>query len=346
MPLFTRARTAKQQAHTASRSASHKKDKREGEARRQTRFIAVKAAEHPRKKRNFAGIEGHEYKFDGAIWTNCEDPEEYEKYSVEQARFRSTYIDSTTRHGRPIQMVRRVATPTEIITTNCSPWFCDWVEAQIAAGRDPRLQIDTLEKYFIYEALPIFQGQRFVLGRSLHADTDNLHFDLLVSRQDGFGGRIGKSGLMLGGAWLVATERQLRSGAKIAAYKMERVEKDMANFKFRYPEPFQEQLDIRLSRILDEGADGMLGRELLPFKKAYAASVPEIERQHALAELAVLKAAEANVHARIEAKAPDETFDPYLGGAVSFGTSQISPPQQTQMPPKESATKPFDPEFA
>jgi hypothetical protein len=146
-------------------------------------------------------------------------------------------------------------------------------------------------------------GLRYVLGYAFHADTDDLHFDLCLSRQDGAGGRIGEAGLRLCGPWVCGCDRQWRSGAKIRAEKANQLRRSVANFRHRYG-PEAKPLDVTLARSLDAAADQVLGPELRPYVEAYAKQVPELERKHAAAQLAVVESAKAKL---LQQSAPEPT---------------------------------------
>ncbi|MDX2186148.1 MAG: hypothetical protein SFV32_04375 [Opitutaceae bacterium] len=136
-------------------------------------------------------------------------------------------------------------------------------------------------------AFSLLSGKRHLLGYSFHADTDDLHFDLVVSRQDGQGGRIGDPGLHLAGPWTVGVDRQLRAGAQIGADKVRNFESNVAKFRARYGAEAI-PLDVALARALDVGAEEAIGDDLAPFKSTYALGVPAQERAHQQAALQAL----------------------------------------------------------
>jgi hypothetical protein len=304
MSTHSRPKTRRQLRHPASRSKSHQRDKREGEARRKTAWLGVKAPPRPSPRRSFPGLDGHEYRFDGQRWHRCHGPEEFADYLEEEARRRSYYMSRTTRKGVAVDMKRPVATPLEIQTTTLPPWVSDWLAAEIAAGRDPRPQLIGIRNRWLAAAQRALDGQRHVLGYAWHVDTDDPHLDLVLSRQDGRGGRIGETGLGLVGPWLVGCDRQQRAGAKINADKQRQVKRSIANFRHRYGEKAK-PLDITLARALDAAAEEVIGPALRPYREAYAARVPELERQHAEAQLSALQAAEKKLRERVAPPAPE-----------------------------------------
>jgi hypothetical protein len=309
MSTHTRARSRRQLRHPASRSKSHQRDKREGEARRETQFVPVAASEHPSPRRSFNGLAGHEYTFDGQTWKRCTGPEEFADYLEREAKRRNWYRSTTQRKGVPVEMKRPVETPVEILTTTFSPWLSDWVEAEIGAGRDPRRNLAAIRNRWLKAASGLLTSSRVLLGFACHTDTDDPHFDLCLSRQDGQGGRIGETGLYLVGPWATSTDRQCRAGARIHPDKRRQLTRGVANFRRRYGEGAV-PLDVQLARSLDAAANEVLGAELQPYREAYAARVPELERQHAAAQLAALKAAEAKLQERAApAPTPEVTLD-------------------------------------
>jgi len=290
MSTYTKAKSKRQQRHAASRSRSHRQDKRQGEARRKTAWIGVDAPPRPSPRRNFGPLDGHEYTHDGDQWHRCPDPEEFADHLEAESERRSWYVKQTKRKGVPVVMKRQVATPLEILTTTFAPWLSDWTAAEVAAGRDPRPKLAAIRNRWLAAAQQSIDGQRYVLGYAFHADTDDLHFDFILSRQDGAGGRIGQPGLNLVGPWCCSVDRQMRSGAKIHPDKSKQLQRSVANFRHRYGQEAK-PLDVTLARALDAAADEELGDELRPYREAYARRVPELERQHTAAQLAVLEAA-------------------------------------------------------
>jgi hypothetical protein len=297
MSTHIRAKTDRQLEHSGSRGKSHLRDKAEGERRRRVKSLCYPAAQHPNEDRPFHEyIDGHEQKHDPdtGAWTRCVDPEEYPKYLLAQNRVRSRFKDSTIRKGKPISMLRKAATPIEILVTTFPPWLSDWALAEFKAKRDPRPFLAKIRNCWIPRALSRLAGIRYLVGYSFHCDTDDLHFDLAVSRQDGKGGRIGRAGLGLVGPWATATDRQVRAGATISPNKASRLSRDVANFRHRYSDG-RVPLDVMLARDLDEVADNVLGAQLNPWKEAYAAKVPELERAHLAAELSAIDAIRAKI---------------------------------------------------
>jgi hypothetical protein len=290
MSTHTRAKTRRQLRHPASRSQSHRQDKRQGEARQQTTWLGVAAPPRPGPRRNFGPLDGHEYTFDGDRWHRCQEPEEFADHLESESKRRSWYVKETTRKGVAVTMKRQVATPLEILTTTFAPWLSDWTAAQIKAGHDPRPKLAALRSAWLRAVQAALAGKRHLLGYAFHADTDDLHFDLILSRQDGLGGRIGDPGLLLVGPWCVGVDRQLRAGATIHPEKQSQLQRAVGNFRHRYGAEVK-PLDVTLARALDAAADHELGEELRPFRAAYAKRVPELERQHTAAQLAVIEAA-------------------------------------------------------
>jgi hypothetical protein len=271
--------------------------------------VRVEAPVRPGPRRQFSelGLEGHEMTYDGLRWARAADPEAFADYVQDEGDRRAAFIDETQRRGKVVRMKRTAGTPIEIITTSFPPWLSEWVASELRTGRNPRPQIARVRAAWARGALDLLDGQRYVLGFAFHADTDDLHLDLCVSRQDGNGGRIGKSGLGLVGPWCTAVDRQVRAGAEISQLKRTQLGRSVANFRRREGQDAV-PLDVRLARILDAAADHIVGPILSLFKTAYATSVPTLERLHAEAELAALDAARERVargmHSRRNDPAP------------------------------------------
>ncbi len=287
MSTFTKAKTRAQLRHPGSRDPSHQKDKLEGERRRQLEYIPVPAALRPSPERSFPGLVGHEYRYDGCKWERCVDPKEFGDYLEEQAKLRNWYKKWTTRKGVPVEMRRSVKAPIEVLTTTFSPWLSDYISHQIASGSDPKPQLAQIRNKWIGGVLRMMANSRYVLGYAFHSDTSDGHLDVVCSRQSPDGDRIGKSGLGLGGPWLTATDRQIRSGGVISRDKARKYEQSMLNFRRREGAESL-PLDVRLARSLDAAADTVLGETLVPYREAYARSIPALERGHRAARLAEL----------------------------------------------------------
>jgi hypothetical protein len=289
MSTYTRPRTKRQLRHPASRSNSHSLDKRQGEARKETAWFGVDAPERPSPQRNFHGLAGHEYIHENGRWRRCQGPEEFADYLESEAKKRSWFMGHTQRKGVAVDMKRRVP-PLDTLTTSFAPWLSAWTAAEFAAGRNPRPKLGAIRSLWLQAAMKALSGARHLLGYAFHADTDDLHFDLCLSRQDGVGGRIGEAGLRLTGPWTCGCDRQLRSGATIRAEKANQLKRSVANFRHRYGQEAK-PLDVTLARSLDAAADTVLGAELRPYVEAYAKQVPELERKHAAAQLEVIEGA-------------------------------------------------------
>jgi hypothetical protein len=308
MSTHIRAKTDRQLEHSGSRGQSHLRDKAEGERRRRVKSLCYPAAQHPTEDRPFHEyIDGHEQKRDPdtGTWTRCVNPEEYPKYLLAQSRDRSRFKDGTIRKGKPISMLRKAATPIEILVTTFPPWLSNWALAEFKAKRDARPFLAKIRNCWIPRAISRLAGIRYLIGYSFHCDTDDLHFDLAVSRQDGKGGRIGRAGLGLVGPWATATDRQVRACAIISSNKASRLSRDVANFRHRYGDG-SVPLDVTLARDLDEAADNVLRAQLKPWKEAYAAKVPELERAHIAAELSAID----TVRAKIAEGVSQSNFEP------------------------------------
>ena len=85
MSTYTRPRTKRQLRHPGSRSKSHRIDKQQGEARKETAWFGVDAPERPSPQRNFHGLTGHEYIHDGQRWKRCQGPEEFADHLESEA---------------------------------------------------------------------------------------------------------------------------------------------------------------------------------------------------------------------------------------------------------------------
>lgn len=287
MGIFIRAKTKQQIEHTNSRSPGHKRDQKQGEIRQRIAWLGVPAPKRPSPCRDFGSLSGHEYIPVKGKWSRCDAPEEYTDHLERENGKRSWFMDSTQRKGVAVKMKRRVKAALEILTVTFPPWLSSWVAAEVKEGHDPRPKLAAIRNAWMQVVQSTLTGKRYLLGYAFHADTDDLHFDLTVSRQDGLGGRIGKPGLMMVGPWCTGVDRQLRSGAKINADKKDKLQRSVANFRHRYG-PKMKPLDVSLARALDQAAEGVLGPELAPYRESYAKQVPTLEREHTAAQLSML----------------------------------------------------------
>ena len=301
---YTRIRTETQALHVGSRSASHERDKAKGDARRKYKFFSVETEERPSPTRDFKGLTGVEGIADPMTgrWTLCKDKDELGKHLVRESVARSRYKALTTRRGQPEMMTRIDPNPLTVHTASFHPAHCDLIADLIALGMDGQNIVHRIFAKYLSRAVLLFVDRRFVLGGALHVDTDDIHADLVVSR-NGPDYRLGKAGLGLVGSWCVAVDRQLRAGAKINAQKRAQFDRSMANFRRREGADAI-PLDIQLARTMDAAAGEVLGDKATPYVTRYAASVPELERKHTLAALRELDAAREKLMASL---APDES---------------------------------------
>lgn len=297
MATRRRATTKRKRLHCGSRSAAHRADKKEGEARRAVEFIGVTAPPRPSPLRDFSQLEGHEFTRTETGWQRCHGPDEFGDFLEEEASRRDWFFDAVTRKGKTSRMKRRAATPIEVLTVTFAPWLSDWVAAELAAGRYPRPRLAKIRNAWMTKAAARLEPERYVLGVAVHVDTDDIHFDLPLSRQSGNGERRGAPGLGLVGPWSVGADRQARCGAQLSREKRAQLSRNVAIFQGRSG-PGAVPLDVELARALDESAGEILGEDLAPFIRAYAASVPDLERAHARADLAALDAARSKLAPR------------------------------------------------
>lgn len=297
MSTYKTPRTKRQLRHMDSLSHTHKLDKAAGERRSATRHIRVESGPSPSPKRSFPEeLTGHAFMFNpaGDGWRRCSRPEEYADFVEKEHESRGFYVDTVIRDGRPRRMRRQAARPLQYLTVTFPPWASDWLEESFRANRNPLPSLARIRGDWLARTLPRVAERRFLVGLAFHADTDDPHFDLCCSRQDGSGARIGEPGLGLVGSWCVGVDRQIRCGAPVSFEKRDKFERDMANFARRYGHDAV-PLDLQIARDFDAAVDKELGQEIEPFKRAYAARVPELSRAHLERELAVLDRARAKI---------------------------------------------------
>jgi|GEM_PF-2481957 len=303
---FTRIKTSKQARHAGSRSNDHKQDKAEGEARRQITFISVKTEPRPSPQRNFPGVDAVEVIADpnSERWFTCKEPDEFGDYLTLQTKLLSRFYAKTLRHGEEEWMARSDPSLLKIHTVSFHPAHSQLIADLLSIDADARHLPRQIFEKFIAAAAELFRNKRNTIGAALHVDTDDLHVDVVVSR-NGPQGRIGKAGLGMVGAWCTTLDRQLRSNARISRQKRAQFDRSLANFRHREGNdavPF----DVQLARAFDAAAEEVLGAKLKPYLEQYAADVPALEEAHLKAELAQLKSA----CDKIEERLLQEEFNP------------------------------------
>lgn len=288
MSTYTRLITKSQLRHPAGRSASHQRDKLEGDLRREKEWVAIPAVPTFGPHRNFGSLVSHEFTYEGGEWKRCEDPEAFADYLELEAARRNWFYDQTQRKGRSITMRRPAATALENLTINVRCDLADWIAARCAVNEDPRPQLRAIRNAWLEYVQEYFEGRRYILGYAFHADTNNPHFDLIVSRQDGLGGRIGRSGLNRVGEWMVSTFRHKQVGAVPTGEKHDRWSKSIANFQRRYGDTIP--TDIALAKKLDAIAEHIVGQDLQPYREQFAARIAIEEYKRIEARAALLEA--------------------------------------------------------
>jgi hypothetical protein len=299
MSTFSRPKTSRQLRHPGARSQSHKSEKAAAEQWEEITTISVPAPKSNTTSRPFEalGLTSHEFVFDDGKWYSCAAPEEFSNHLEQTASERNWFYQSTHRRGKPALMRRKTKNPLEVLTVTFAPWLSEWALSRLLSGQPPVAELARIEDEFSTRVLRLLSNNRHVIGRALHADTDDLHLDFVVTRQDGEGRRIGAAGLHLVGPWTTAVDRQLRSGAVIADDKRRTFGRNVAKFKGRYGDKVM-PLDVALARALDEAADSVIGPELRPFREAYAKSVPALEAEHRRVALAALESAKNQILGR------------------------------------------------
>lgn len=302
---LTRIRTDTAARHVSSRSASHIRDKAQGDARREYKFVAVETETRPSRERTFPGVGGIEAirDLETGHWRGCKGPDDLGNYLVRESAARTRYQAMTNRHGHPEMMTRRDPNPIAVHTTSWHPAVSDMIADKLARGEGREMPKEIFIKWAARVPI-LFAEQRVVLACALHLDTGDGHIDTAVARNTPTG-RIGKAGLGLVGSWAVAVDRQLRCGAKINQQKRAQFARAMANFHRREGAdtiPF----DVQLARLMDTICDEVCGPGVNPYVARYAEEIPQMERAHALAALRELDAARAKLVELLGSDAPGQ----------------------------------------
>ena len=302
MSTYTRAKTRRQQRHPASRSRSHKADKAAAERRKAVAFLPIPAPNYAVAGPTLEGLgmTGYELIYDGSRWHACADPESFGDYLEGESKRRNWFFDLVQRGRKRARMRRKVATPIEVLTTPFCAGMRTWCASELEHGADPRWHLAAIRNWWLQTVVPVLQSQRYIIGVAAHFDTPTPHFDVVVSRQDGCGGRIGQAGLGLVGPWVVSVDRQVRFGAAISQIKREKLDKDFANFGYRYG-PDSIPLDVRMARALDAVSRDIVGPHLDQHRSAYAAQVPLLEQAHILAKIEALEGAREHLIRQLDA---------------------------------------------
>ncbi len=313
MPTYIRLITSRQRHHVGARSKDHAIDKKAAEERRDLVVVPFRPPLSPSPNRNLS-LKSFEFRRGvNGEWIQCTDREEFGRYLDAEAAARAAFIRKTSRKGKPILMKTLAGTPIEDLVVNWSPWQSDWAERGFVKGSRGAL-LAKIQIAWLNEVLRTLDGKRHVLGFAFHADTDDPHFDVPLSRQDGRGGRIGKPGLGLAGPWTVGVDRQLRAGAAISELKRSQFAANMENFRRRYGADAV-PLDVALARALDRVAREIIGPSLDVWMKRYAALVPDREAAYHRAALERIDFCRAELMRRNAhlAEPPSSPSDKYSG---------------------------------
>jgi hypothetical protein len=306
MSTFTRARTKAQQGHPGSRSDSHKRDKKQAEARKGVTYVAIPTPEkeHPLPTLESLRLEGSERIARGDTNIECSHPEQFSDYNRAMAKDCGWFYQHRLKRGK-MTWVRRVdPTPILVLTITASPWLNMWIHDQLAAGKDVQAVLKELWARFRVRAKEILRGdrERYILGDAIHCDTSVFHGDLVLTRQVD-GQRVGKAGLDLAGPWLVGCDRQLRAGATISPEKRRQFDRS-AQSHFRRHGRNSKPCDVLLARAMDRVAEEVIGPALASYKATYAAGVPAQEQRNAMVKLAQLDTARSKLVSSISAPNP------------------------------------------
>jgi hypothetical protein len=335
---FTRVRSKASALHVSVLSPGHKRDKAQGDERRQFKYVAVKSSLRPGGVRTYPGVAAFEAiaSEEGAKWTPCKGVDELGQHLDRERLARRRYYAPVNRRGRVELMARIDATPVTVHTISFSPAQCDLISDLNAKGEGHDLPRKILAQ-FVKMAMPLLAGKRVPLGIALHQDTGTLHCDLALTRHTS-NGRIGKAGLGLIGPHGCAVDRQIRSGAIISRAKRAEHESALANLR-RRPGAEEVPFDIALARAFDDAAAKVLGSQLAPYVARYADSVPAMEREQLLATLAEVEAVRVKLIEDLNETSPEllthplpqptaEVFDRSTGaaGEGSAALFKVVPP--------------------
>lgn len=274
--------------HADPHGAVHAKHRAQRERRRLTAIMVP--ALPSQERRNFPP----ELRSDTLIldedgqWRKTTAPEEFARFLRKLSRRCDYWWDETTRHGKPTRMKRRTARPIEDLVVSVAPWLSDWIAGHNRTCTSPLPALSEIRNTWFVELLELLCRRRYVHALSLHADTADIHLDVICSRQlDGV--RIGTTANRTIGPWIVCVDRQLRAGARVSPAKRAAFERSIANYRRRYGDA--QPLDMQLAQMLDAVADRVIGAELILLKKAYAERVPENEERYRILQLQHLELA-------------------------------------------------------
>ncbi|ACB77396.1 hypothetical protein [Opitutus terrae] len=274
-----RPRTKQAIRHTDQTTIEHGKDKEQGEARQTKAYLRYDVAPSPSPVRDLSAL---------APWALRREPDgrfvqctlegEYGDFAESQAKARNWYYGPVRRKAGDGRVRRKCDSPLEYLVITAAPWLSQRVHDMLRVGDDPRPHLRRIFARWMTTVGGMVSHQRHWIGASCHTDTSDLHVDLLFSRYDGKGGKIGKPGLQLAGPWMVGVDRQLQAGASIASYKRRQFRSNLSRHQQRYGDDAV-PLDLALSRGLDECAQLEMP-ELAKYRADYARRVPELEHAH------------------------------------------------------------------
>lgn len=286
---YKRLKSKRAKRHPGARGKTHMLDKLAFESRQTIAYMPVPMTPGPSPKRDLSRLQSWECcRKDSPKWVRCEGPEELGDFIEAESKRRNWFIDDVKRNGKLTKMRRRVAVPISDLIVTFAPWVSEYLNRELDENRDPRPQLRRAVIRWMGSVDSIFAGKRHWIATAAHMDSDDGHIDVILSRTDGMGGRIGPPGLSLSGPWTTGVHRQIKAGAEIAPEKMQRFKANMATHEARYGKG-SVPLDIALVDAMDEAfAIEMPG--VKPFMEAYARNVPNLERQHRTAALANARA--------------------------------------------------------
>ncbi len=303
--------TDAQLMHVASRSESHRHDKAQGDFRRAFTYFAVESEPRPSQLRpELRGLAAFELTAPSpGKWDVCKGPEDLGRFLIDESKRRAPYRATVARAGRTTTMRRVDNHPLAIMTVSLHPAANDCIAAKIRRDglRAGQASLNQIVCRFVPAAERAVAGRRYVIAAAAHTDTDDLHVDLVLARNNGEpGGRLG-GGLSTVGPWTVGARRQMIVGAKIGTEKLRMVTQNLNRFWDKYGASAV-ALDVRLADAMDAAATEVLGEELKEFKQSWVLWIPEAEKGHLLAALREIDSAREKCLKSLGAEAREAYF--------------------------------------
>jgi hypothetical protein len=257
--LFRQLHTTREIDHCSQGSLGHRRDKEEGEERRDERWVLLPSILRVIPAHDFSRVQGRDYRVKDGKLCRVDSAEMIEHIKAEK-RARSHYYGLKKRGAKASICRIKCESPINELTITASPWVAEFM-AQMAT-KDPEKVADSLAQ--IAEAMipKIEEMTRCeVFGICCHFDTSSPHFGVLLGKvrkdETGIFRLACNGGMKLAGGWVAMVARQ-RFCEIYSAQVDAKFERAISRFRARYSDADM-PTDLSLCRIFDELAETIFG---------------------------------------------------------------------------------------